>query len=140
MGMTKVKVKRANDRVYFRAFNSAGNVIKIDGSPTIGGEGLGARPMELLLMSLAGCSSIDIVTMLGKMRQELDSLDIEVEGFREEGAVPSVFTKIHVHFILSGKLKEKKVSKAIDLSVGKYCSVSKMLEKSVEISSSFEIK
>jgi putative redox protein len=77
--------------------------------------------------------------MLGKMRQEIHTLDIEVEGFRDEGAIPAVFTRIHIHFIFSGKLKKEKVEKAIALSIGKYCSVSKMLEKSVEISSSFDI-
>ncbi|MCL4106503.1 UNVERIFIED_CONTAM: hypothetical protein GTU68_030461 [Idotea baltica] len=95
--------------------------------------------MELLLMSMAGCSSIDIVSILDKMRQGLETLDVQVEGFREEGAVPAVFTKIHIHYVLSGDLKEAKVKQAIDMSLGKYCSVSKMLEKAAEITSSYEI-
>ncbi|WP_235298762.1 OsmC family protein [Portibacter marinus] len=137
--MTKVKMKRVNDKVHFRAWNTSGNIASMDGSPGIGGQGKGVRPMELLLMSMAGCSSIDIVTILQKMRQNLKNLDVEVEGFREEGAIPAVFTKIHIHYILSGDLKEAKVKEAIDMSLGKYCSVSKMLEKAAEITSSYEI-
>lgn len=137
--MTKVKMRRVNDKVHFRAYNKTGNVVSMDGSPGIGGEGKGARPMELLLMSMAGCSSIDIVSILTKMRQNLQNLEIEIEGFREEGAIPAIFVKIHIHFILAGNLKEEKVKKAIDMSLGKYCSVSKMLEKAAEITSSFEI-
>jgi putative redox protein len=137
--MTKVNMKRVNDKVHFRAFNSSGNIVSMDGSPDIGGEGKGTRPMELLLMAMAGCSSIDIVMILNKMRQNLENLDVEVEGFREEGAVPGVFVKIHIHYIVSGDLKEEKVKQAIDMSLGKYCSVSKMLEKAAEITSSYEI-
>ena len=138
--MSKIKMKRVNEKVHFRAHSKEGNIVSMDGSPGIGGEGKGVRPMELLLMSFAGCSSIDIVSILTKMRQDLQDLDVEVEGFREEGAVPAVFTKIHIHYILSGDLKEEKVKKAIDMSLGKYCSVSKMLEKAAEITSSYEIK
>lgn len=137
--MTKINMKRVNEKVHFRAYNSNGNIISMDGSPDIGGEGKGVRPMELLLMSMAGCSSIDIVMILDKMRQNLRHLDVQVEGFREEGAIPAVFTKIHIHYILSGDLKKEKVKQAIDMSLGKYCSVSKMLEKAAEITSSYEI-
>lgn len=137
--MTKINMKRVNDKVHFRAWNNSGNIASMDGSPKIGGEGKGVRPMELLLMSIAGCSSIDIVSILQKMRQDLQSLDVEVEGFREEGAIPAVFTKIHIHYKIGGDLKESKVKDAIDMSLGKYCSVSKMLEKAVEITSSYEI-
>ena len=75
----------------------------MDGSPSIGGEGKGVRPMEMVLMACAGCSSIDIVMILDKMRQKLDNLDVIVEGSREEGAVPAVFTKIHCssHYVFS---------------------------------------
>ena len=132
-------MKRVNDKVHFRAWNKTGNIASMDGSPGIGGVGKGVRPMELLLMSMAGCSSIDIVSILDKMRQKLEHLDVEVQGFREEGAIPAVFTKIHIHYILSGDLKESKVKSAIDMSLGKYCSVSKMLEKAAEITSSYEI-
>lgn len=137
--MTKINMKRVNDKVHFRAWNKDGNLASMDGSPGIGGEGKGVRPMELLLMSMAGCSSIDIVSILQKMRQDLQSLDVEVEGFRKEGAIPAVFTKIHIHYKLGGDLKESKVKDAIDMSLGKYCSVSKMLEKAAEITSSYEI-
>lgn len=133
-------MKRVNDKVHFRAYNTSGNIVSMDGSPGIGGENLGVRPMENLLMAFAGCSSIDIVTMLKKMRQNLVDLDVEVEGFREEGAIPAVFVRMHIHYILTGDLKKEKVEQAIDMSLGKYCSVSKMLEKSAEITSSYEIR
>ncbi len=137
--MSKVNMKRVNDKVHFRAYNSTGNIVSMDGSPKIGGENKGVRPMELLLMAFAGCSSIDIVSILAKMRQNLKDLDVEVEGFREEGAIPAVFTKIHIHYKLSGDLKEDKVVQAIEMSLDKYCSVSKMLEKAAEITHSYEI-
>ena len=137
--MSKVNMKRVNDKVHFRAYNNTGNIVSMDGSPSIGGENKGVRPMEMVLMAFAGCSSIDIVSILQKMRQDLQQLDVQVEGFREEGAVPAVFVKIHIHYILGGNLKEEKVKSAIEMSLGKYCSVSKMLEKAAEITSSYEI-
>jgi putative redox protein len=111
----------------------------MDGSPEIGGTGNGARPMQVLLMSLGGCSSMDVLSILKKMRENVEDYKVEINGERREGEVPAVFTKIHVHYILKGKLNENNVNKAINLSMEKYCSVTKMLEPTVEITHSFEI-
>ncbi len=135
----KIKLKRLNDAVHFEGSNDDGNIVHLDGSPDIGGEGKGIRPMQLLLMSLAGCSSIDVVSLLKKMRQPPEDVQVEVTGERAVNEVPAVFKKIHMHFILKGDLDEAKVKKAIGMSVDKYCSVARMVEKVAEISWGFEI-
>ncbi len=135
----KVFIRRLNDAVHLQASNEEGLTMEMDGSPEIGGEGKGPRPMQVLLMSLAGCSSMDVLSILQKMRENVEDYQVEVSGEREEGAVPAVFTKINVHFILKGNLKEDNVAKAIRLSMEKYCSVSKMLEKTAEITYSHAI-
>ncbi|MCI4670469.1 MAG: OsmC family protein [Bacteroidia bacterium] len=135
----KVKIERQNQAVHFEAGNIENIKVNIDGSPEAGGIGKGVRPMELVLMALGSCSSIDVVLILEKMRQELIDLKIEVEGKRAEDKVPKVFTDIHLKFILTGKLDESKVEKALDLAVNKYCSVKDMLHATVKITHSFEI-
>ena len=136
----KIVISRINQAVHLKAVNESGQSIDMDGSPGIGGEELGMRPMEVLLSSLAGCSSMDVLTMLKKMREEVKDYQVEITGERDEDQVPSIFKEIHVHFILKGDLNTKNVEKAVSLSMEKYCSVSKMLEKSAEITHSFEIK
>ena len=135
----KIKMKRLNQAMHFEATNETGNSIQMDGSPDIGGENKGVRPMELLLMGVAGCSSIDIVMLLKKMRQDLVDIQVEVDGEKEKAETYSFYKTIHVHFKLFGDLNEKKAKKAIDLSIEKYCSVSKALEYTAKITSSFEI-
>ncbi len=135
-----ITLQRLNNAVHFEAKNDDGNTIHIDGSPDVGGEGKGVRPMQLLLMSLAGCSSIDVVSLLKKMRQPLDDIRVEVNGQRATDEVPPVFKKIHLMFFLKGKLDEEKVAKAIGMSVEKYCSVARMLEKTAEITWEVEIE
>ncbi len=116
------------------ATNETGNSIQMDGSPSIGGQNLGARPMEIVLMSLAGCSSIDVISILKKMKQEVTEYDVEVTAERRD-EVPSIFTKIHMKFLVKGNnLEEDKVKRAVQLSAEKYCSVSKILEPTAEIS------
>jgi len=135
----KVTLQRLNDAVHFEAKNSDGKTIQLDGSPEIGGEGKGVRPMQALLMSLAGCSSMDVVSLLKKMRQPLEDMRVEVKGQRVD-AVPAVFEKIHMQFILKGEIEEEKARKAIGMSVEKYCSVAKMLDKTAEITWGVEIE
>ena len=135
----RIQLKRLNQSVHFECANEHGNLVHTDGSPAIGGEGKGARPMELLLMSLASCSSIDVVEILKKMRQPLEDLQVEVTGERTAGEVPAVFKKIHLAFHLAGQLKSEKVEEAIRLSVEKYCSVARMLEKTAEITWDFTL-
>ncbi len=134
----KIEMQRVNKAVHFIAYGSDGHSILMDGSESIGGEGKGVRPMETVLMGLAGCSSIDMVMILDKMRQKLEDIRIEVVAERADD-IPSVFTKIHVKFFLKGDLKEKKVAQAVNMAFEKYCSVSRMLEPTVEITSSYVI-
>lgn len=135
----KIKLQRLNDAVHFEGVNEDGNTVHLDGSPSIGGEGKGLRPMQLLLISLAGCSSMDVVSLLKKMRQPLADMSVEVSGERVEGEVPAVFKKIHLHFVLKGELQPEKVEKAISRSVEKYCSVAKMIDTVAAITWSYAI-
>lgn len=134
----KIELERKNNAVYLEAKNDDGIIVKMDGSPEIGGENLGARPMQMVLMALGGCSSMDVLSILKKMREQVKSYKVIVEAERAE-TEPKVFTKIHVHYILSGIIKKENAEKAIQLSMDKYCSVSKMLEKSAELTHSFEL-
>ncbi|MEJ6697862.1 MAG: OsmC family protein [Saprospiraceae bacterium] len=102
------------------------------------GNGNAVGPMEGVLLSAAGCSTIDIVMILEKMRQPIESIEVQVEGTRQD-AIPRIFTHMHLHYILKGNLKDKKVKEAVDLSIDKYCSVVIMLAKVIEISTSYEI-
>ena len=135
----KIVLNRVNDACHMEAKNEEGNIIHIDGAPDVGGENKGFRPMQLLAAGVGGCSSIDIISILKKQRQELAGLKIEVNATRQENAVPSLFETIHIHYILSGELDSAKVEKAINLSLDKYCSVAKTLEKTAKITYSFEI-
>jgi putative redox protein len=123
----KVTLKRLNDAVHFEAAGSvSGAKVHIDGSPEIGGQGLGVRPMELVLMALASCSSLDLVNILQKQRQVITDFTVDVDGERRE-EVPSVFTKIHMQFRLKGEIDTQKAERAADLAIKKYCSVHDML-------------
>jgi putative redox protein len=134
----KVEIERKNDKVYLEATNEQGIIVKMDGSPEIGGEDLGARPMQLVLMALGGCTSMDMLSMLKKMREEVKGYKVTVDAERATEH-PMVFTKIHIHYTLEGKLKKENVEKAINLSMDKYCSVTHMLNSTSTITHSFEI-
>jgi putative redox protein len=136
----KIELKRVNAAVHFEAVNETGVSIAIDGSPAIGGENKGARPMELLIMGLGGCSGIDIINILKKMKQQVDAFSITIDADREQGVEPSLFEKIHVQFNLKGQLDHGKVEKAVNLSMEKYCSVAKTLEKTAKITYAFSIQ
>lgn len=130
----KISLKRVNKAVHLEATNESGNKVQIDGSPKIGGEDLGARPMELLIMGLGGCSSMDILSILNKQKVELDDFNIDIDAERDTDNTPSLFTNIHVRFIFKGTdLNLKKIERAVNLSMDKYCSVTKILEKSAKI-------
>ena len=123
----KISLNRVNDAVHFEGTSDTTDVkVHIDGSPGIGGEGLGTRPMELVLMALGSCSALDLVSILKKQRQQIDDIKIDVEGKRRE-AVPNIFTAIHISFSLKGAIDEEKAAKAAELAVKKYCSVHDML-------------
>lgn len=122
----KIELNRVNDAVHFEA--TGGNTVKvqIDGSPEIGGQDLGVRPMELVLMALGSCSSLDLLSILKKQKQEVKSMNVAVEGNRTD-KIPAVFTDIHILFTLSGNIDRTKAEKAAELAVKKYCSVYDML-------------
>jgi putative redox protein len=137
--MIKIELNRLNDAFHFEAQNENGNTVHLDGSPEIGGTNQGMRPMQMLLAALGGCSSIDVVNILKKQKQDLRDIKVTVTGEREKDAVPSLFVEAHVHFKLFGKLDQDKVNKAVSLSVEKYCSVAKTLASNTKITHSFEI-
>lgn len=128
------------ENVAFEAKSESGHSVTMDGSAAYGGENRGPRPMELILMGLGGCASFDIVTILKKARQDVTDVVCELKAERAD-TIPAVFTKIHLHFVVTGKaVKEKQVAKAIELSAEKYCSANKMLtDGGVEITHDFEI-
>jgi putative redox protein len=127
------------DGVMFVGETGSGHAIVIDGPPDHGGRNMGVRPMELLLLGVGSCSSFDVVQILQKGRSDVVDCVAEVTAERVD-AVPSVFSKIHLHFIVSGKdLKASAVERAVKLSAEKYCSASIMLGKAAEITHDFEV-
>ncbi len=135
----KIELNRVNDAVHFEATGSGNVKVHIDGSAAIGGQGLGVRPMELVLMALGSCSSLDLISILKKQRQEISDFSVEVNGERRE-EIPTIFTKIHILFRFKGTIDQNKAEKAAALAVKKYCSVHDMLVAGgVEISYSLEI-
>lgn len=105
----------------------------MDATPDIGGENAGLRPMQVLASSLAGCSSIDILNILYKQKQQIDDYQVEIKAERAD-TIPKVFTHIHLIINIKGKVDVEKAQRAADLSFEKYCSVSKMLEPTCKIS------
>lgn len=135
----KVELKRVNDAVHFEAVGANPIKVNIDGSPEIGGQELGVRPMEMVLMALGSCSSLDLISILKKQRQVIEGIEVEVNAQRRD-EIPKVFTKIEMLFKLNGDLDKAKVEKAAELAVKKYCSVHDMLAAGgVEISYKVEI-
>ena len=119
--------------------SASGHAIVMDGPEDLGGKNLGIRPMEMLLLGMGGCTMIDVVSTLKKMREEVRDCRVEILAQRA-GEHPKVFTKIHLNFIINGSnLNEKKVEKAISLSADKYCSASIMLGKMADITHDFII-
>ncbi|POP51110.1 OsmC family protein [Zhongshania marina] len=128
------------DGVMFLGESGSGHSVVMDGPEDHGGRNMGVRPMEMLLVGMGGCASFDVMSMLKKSRQDVTDCRCELDAERAD-AVPAVFTKIHLHFIVSGKnLKEAHVKRAVELSAEKYCSASIMMEAAgVEVSHSHEI-
>lgn len=135
----EIKLKRLNQNYNLEATGTNGRTVSIDAGPQDGGDDLGVRPMQMMLMALGGCSSIDVISILKKQRQQVDDYDVIVTAEREKDKVPSLFTSIHVKFILTGKIEKEKLEHAIKLSLEKYCSVAKILEKTALITHSYTI-
>ena len=128
------------DSAMFVAKSGSGHSIVLDGAAEGGGQNSGMRPMELMALSVASCSSYDVVTILKKARQEIQSCEAEVEAKRVD-SIPSVFESIHLRFKIAGfNLNKKQVKRAVELSAEKYCSASIMLKNSgVKVTHDFEI-
>lgn len=127
------------DGVMFVGESGSGHAVVMDGPPDHGGRNMGIRPMEMILLGVGGCSSFDVVQILQKGRSDIVNCVTEVTAERVD-AVPSVFSKIHLHFIVTGRdLKAAAVERAVKLSAEKYCSASIMLGKVVEITHDFEV-
>jgi len=134
----KARVKWVED-VMFLGESGTGHTVVMDGPEQSGGHGTGMRPMELLLLGMGGCTSFDMVEILKKARQDIRDCVVEISAERSD-EVPKVFTKIHVHYKVSGKnVKESHVKRAVELSTEKYCSASIMLGKTADISHDYEI-
>lgn len=127
------------DGASFVAETGSGHALVIDGPPDIGGRNLGPRPMELMLLGVGSCSSVDVIHILKRARQNVTGCEVKVQAQRAE-TDPKVFTHIHLQFIVSGHaLKPAQVERAVKLSAEKYCSASLMLQATVEITHSCEI-
>jgi len=117
----------------------SGHQVVMDRSPDVGGQNLGSRPMEMLLLGLGGCAMIDVVLILRKARQAFTDIRVEIDAERAS-QVPKVFTRIHLHFVVVGEqLDPRRVDRAISLSAQKYCSATKMLDSVAQITHDFEI-
>ncbi len=130
----QANVKWVEGNTYIGRSNSNHNVVFDAGS-----NGAAPSPMEMVLMSVGGCSSVDVVSILKKTKQEFSSVDVQLTAERAETA-PRVFTKINLHFVVTGNnVSEKHLERAVSLSAEKYCSVALMLDKTVEITHSHEV-
>jgi putative redox protein len=129
----KITLNRLNDNFHFELKNERGHIVNVDSRPEFGGDDKGASPMELVLMSVAACSAIDMISILKKQRQEITSFKAEVEGERVQVGEAKPFKNIHIVFYLEGEIKEDKAAKAAQLSFEKYCSVSKTLEPTATV-------
>ena len=135
----KVTLTRLDNAFHFAGRNEDGVETHFDLTEAEGGTNQAPGPMQTVAMALGSCASIDIVLILNKQRQTIDSFDIEIDYERAGDQVPAVFTAIHVHFILTGGLDPAKVQRAIDLSITKYCSVAAMLSKTAAITWSYTV-
>ncbi|AEB60357.1 MULTISPECIES: OsmC family protein [Pseudomonadaceae] len=135
----KARVQWAGEAL-FLGESGSGHAVVMDGPPDAGGRNLGIRPMEMLLIGLGGCSNFDVVSILRKGRQPVESCEVFLDAERADEE-PKVFTKIHLHFVVKGRgLKEAQVKRAVELSAEKYCSASIMLGRAgVDISHDYEI-
>lgn len=134
----KAKVRWVQD-VEFLGESETGHQVTMDGSTDIGGRNRGPRPMELLLLGMGGCTSIDVILILKKARQDVTNCVVEIDAERSP-TDPKVFTRIHSHFIVTGrKLAADRVERAIDLSAQKYCSASIMLGKTAKMTHDYEL-
>jgi len=127
--MIHIEVNRRNGDYGFEANDAYGHTVRLDTSPETGGQNYGVRPMQMLLMGLGGCSGIDVISILKKQRQTVESFRMLIDGEREKGKEPSLWENINVIFEIKGKIDPEKAKRACELSIDKYCSVAATLMK-----------
>lgn len=135
----KISMKRVNDHMLMEATNERGSTLRLDATPDVGGENGGLSPMESVLSAAGACSTIDIISILKKQKQPVEDIQLSLEGERTYYKDFSEFTNIHIHYVLKGDLDPKKVERAMNLSLERYCSVLKLLEKTAKVKGTFEI-
>lgn len=135
----KINVERINEAFEMVGTNERGDKVNLDAATKIGGGDSAFRPMQLLLVGLASCSAIDILNILYKQKQEVQSFEIEVEADRTS-EIPSIFENIRVMIKISGAISEIKLEKAIRLTITKYCSVYKILQPTTSLTYDYELK
>ncbi len=127
--MPTINLERVHGDFGFAASDENGHTVNMDSSPESGGQNFGVRPMQMLLMGVAGCSAIDVIMILKKQKQDVRDYKMVVKGEREAGKEPSLWKDVTIEFHLYGDIDPDKASRAVDLSVNKYCSVAATLEK-----------
>jgi putative redox protein len=124
----RIELKRLDDAFYFEGLSETGNFCHMDAGENIGGHNKGVRPMQMLIMGLGGCSAIDIVLILKKQRQVIEDFQMTIDAERAKDKEPALWETVNIHFKLKGQIDKEKAERAVQLSLGKYCSVSKTLE------------
>jgi putative redox protein len=127
--MIKVELARVHGDYGFEVKDMYGQSVKIDNSPEHGGDHFGVRPMQMVLMALAGCSGMDVISILKKQRQTVTDYKTIVRGERESGVEPSVWKNVELEFIIYGDVDEAKAQRAAELSINKYCSVAETIRR-----------
>ncbi len=139
MGQTKAIVKQLQG-ITFAGKTDSNHWVMMDGPEGFGGSDAGIRPKELLLLSLGGCTGSDVASILQKKRVQLDGFEMNISAESTDDH-PKVYTKMNVEYVFYGKdIKESDVERAIELSQTKYCGVTAMFEKAMEITHSFRIE
>jgi putative redox protein len=136
--MAQVSVNWQHEDLLLEAENDTGNKIVLDASTGVGGKNRGARPLQLLLMGLAGCTAMDVLSILQKKREPVQDFQVIVSGEQVESH-PRVFSALHIEYLITGDVSEKSVERAIQLSENVYCPAQAMLRPGAEITSSYRI-
>ena len=136
--MAQVSVTWQHDGLLLEAENDTGNRMILDAGARVGGQNRGPRPLQLLLMGLAGCTAMDVISILRKKREPLQDFQV-IETAEQADSHPHVYTKIHIEYVATGDVNENSLQRAIGLSETTYCSAQAMLKKAAEITSSYRI-
>lgn len=127
--MATIILERVKGNFGFEAKDEKGHALQTDSSMENGGDDFGYRPMQLVLAALGSCSAIDMVSILNKQKQSIETFTIEINGYRQKDVIPSLWENVHVIFKLTGNMAQEKAEKAATLSIEKYCSVAETLRR-----------